>query len=64
MRDFGSTNQTFVNGRAVFGSWVRPTLSDNTTYLLYDGTTLKLEPGNTWIMMMPSKQDIKIRYAG
>ena len=54
----------FVNGRAVFGSWVRPTLADTTTYLLYDGTTLKLEPGNTWIMMMPSKQDIKIRYAG
>ena len=54
----------FVNGRAVFGSWSRPTLADTTSYLLYDGTPLKLEPGNTWIMMMPSKQDLKIRYAG
>jgi len=52
----------FVNGRAVFGTWSRPTLEDTTTYLLYDGTTLRLEPGNTWIMMMPSKQDLKIRY--
>ena len=54
----------FVNGRAVFGSWSRPTLEDTTTYLLYDGSTLRLEPGNTWIMMMPSTRDIKIRYAG
>lgn len=54
----------FVNGRAVFGSWTRPTLADATSYLLYDGTPLRLEPGNTWIMMMPSKQDIKIRYVG
>lgn len=52
----------FVNGRAVFGTWSRPTLEDTTTYLLYDGTTLRLEPGNTWILMMPSKQDLKIRY--
>ncbi|MBA4347870.1 MAG: hypothetical protein C0413_03360, partial [Clostridiales bacterium] len=43
----------FINGRAVFGTWNRPTLADSTTYLLYDGTTLRLEPGNTWIMMMP-----------
>lgn len=54
----------FVNGRAVFGSWSRPTLEDSTSYLLYDGTILRLEPGNTWIMMMPSTRDIKIRYAG
>lgn len=53
----------FVNGRAVFGSWSRPTLADTTTYLLYDGSTLRLEPGNTWIMMMPSTREIKIRYA-
>ena len=52
----------FVNGRAVFGSWSRPTLADTTSYLLYDGTELRLEPGNTWIMMMPSTKDIKIRY--
>lgn len=54
----------FVNGRAVFGTWSRPELSDATSYLLYDGTPLRLEPGNTWIMMMPSTKDIKIRYVG
>ena len=54
----------FVNGRAVFGSWSRPTLSDPTSYTLYDGTILRLEPGNTWIMMMPSTRDIKVRYVG
>lgn len=54
----------FVNGRAVFGSWSRPTLDDPTAYKLYDGTILRLEPGNTWIMMMPSTREIKIRYVG
>ena len=53
----------FVNGRAVFGSWSRPKMTDTTSYLLYDGSTLRLEPGNTWIMMMPSTREIKIRYA-
>ncbi len=52
----------FINGRAVFGNWSRPTLDDPTSYTLYDGTILRLEPGNTWIMMMPSTREIKIRY--
>ena len=54
----------FVNGRAVFGSWSRPTLNDPTSYTLYDGTILRLEPGNTWIMMMPSTRQIKAIYVG
>jgi hypothetical protein len=54
----------FVNGRAVFGSWSRPTLNDPTSYTLYDGTVLRLEPGNTWIMMMPSTRQIKAIYVG
>ena len=54
----------FVNGRTVSGKWSRPTLSDPTTYLLYDGSILRLEPGTTWIMMMPNMGDIKVRYAG
>ena len=53
-----------INGRAVFGSWSRPTLADTTSYTLYDGTILRLEPGNTWIMMMPSTREIKVSYAG
>ena len=54
----------FVNGRTVTGKWKRPTLEDPTTYVLYDGTVLRLEPGNTWIMMMPNQGDIRVRYAG
>ena len=54
----------FINGRAVFGNWSRPTLSDPTSYTLYDGTILRLEPGNTWIMMMPSTRQIKAIYVG
>ncbi|MDD4311501.1 MAG: DUF3048 domain-containing protein [Eubacteriales bacterium] len=54
----------FINGRAVFGSWSRPQLSDPTTYTLYDGTIVRLEPGNTWIMMMPSTRQIKTLYVG
>lgn len=54
----------FVNGRAVSGKWSRPSLGEPTTYKLYDGTLLRLEPGSTWIMMMPNKNEIKIRYAG
>jgi hypothetical protein len=54
----------FVNGRAVPGRWSRPSLSEPTTYKLYDGTLLRLEPGSTWIMMMPSLNKVKIHYAG
>ena len=54
----------FINGRAVFGNWSRPTLSDPTSYTIYDGTILRLEPGNTWIMMMPSTRQIKAIYVG
>ena len=53
-----------VNGRAVFGSWSRPSLGEPTSYLLYDGSPLRLEPGSTWIMMMPTSNKIKIRYTG
>ena len=54
----------FVNGRTVTGKWKRPSVSEPTSYVLYDGTVLRLEPGNTWIMMMPNLGDIKVRYTG
>ncbi|MEZ4508579.1 MAG: DUF3048 domain-containing protein [Eubacteriales bacterium] len=52
----------FVNGRVVPGRWSRPSLSEPTTYKIYDGSLLRLEPGTTWIMMMPSLNEVKIRY--
>ncbi len=54
----------FINGQYIIGSWSRPTLDDITTYMLYDGTTIRLEPGNTWIEMMPTNHDIRIVNAG
>jgi len=53
----------FVNGRVVPGRWSRPSPSESTTYKIYDGTLLRLEPGTTWIMMMPSLNEVKIRYS-
>lgn len=51
----------FINGQHVSGSWSRPTLDDVTIYTLYDGTTIRLEPGNTWIEMMPASHAISVR---
>lgn len=54
----------FINGQYIIGSWSRPTLDDVTTYKLYDGSIIRLEPGNTWIEMMPTNHDIRIVNAG
>lgn len=53
----------FINGRHVTGTWSRPSLEEPTTYQLYDGSIIRLEPGNTWIEMMPNTRTIKIRYS-
>ncbi len=50
----------FINGQYIIGSWSRPTPDDVTTYKLYDGTLIRLQPGNTWIEMMPTNHDIRI----
>ena len=52
----------FINGWHVSGTWSRPSLGEPTTYKLYDGSIIRLEPGNTWIEMMPNTRTIKIRY--
>jgi len=54
----------FINGRAISGSWSRSSLGEQTVYKLYDGTIVRLEPGTTWIMMMPSTHEIKVHYTG
>jgi hypothetical protein len=51
----------FINGQHVIGTWSRPTIDDTTTYQLYDGTIIRLEPGNTWIEMMPVSHKISVR---
>jgi len=54
----------FINGQVIIGSWSRPTIDDVTTYKAYDGSIVRLEPGNTWIEMTPISKAIKIRYLG
>lgn len=53
----------FINGRYITGTWSRASEDEPTTYRLYDGTVVRLEPGNTWIEMMPSSKQAKIRYS-
>ena len=53
----------FINGRHISGIWSRPSLDEPTTYKLYDGSIIRLEPGNTWIEMMPNTRTIKVRYS-
>lgn len=53
----------FINGRHITGVWSRPSLDEPTTYKLYDGSIIRLEPGNTWIEMMPNTRTIKVRYS-
>ena len=48
----------FINGQHVSGTWSRPTLDDFTSYMLEDGSTVVLEPGNTFIAMHPDNVSI------
>lgn len=52
----------FVGGRYFSGVWRRGSVDDHTTYLLTDGTPLRLETGSTWIAIHPTDREIKIRY--
>lgn len=57
----GGKCEYFINGRHLTGTWSRPTVDDATIYLLDDGSTVTLEPGNTWIAMHPA--DIPVTFS-
>jgi hypothetical protein len=42
------------DGRVVVGRWERPSLEDLTTFVAKDGTEIPLEPGRTWVELLPS----------
>jgi hypothetical protein len=42
------------NGVAVTGTWKRAALGDPTSLLAADGSTIALEPGQTWVEIVPS----------
>ena len=54
----------FINGQYISGHWSRPARDQATAYTLYDGTPVRLEPGTTWIELMPTNREMKIRNEG
>jgi len=41
------------NGEEITGTWQRSSLSDATSLLASNGTTIPLDPGNTWVEIVP-----------
>ncbi len=50
----------FTNGKAVKINWSKPTRSDKTVYTLENGEELKLNPGNTYIQIMPLYNELSV----
>jgi len=42
------------NGVAVTGTWKRASLNDPTTLTASNGSTIALQPGQTWVEIVPS----------
>jgi hypothetical protein len=46
--------EVFRNGEEISGTWQRAALSDPTRLVAADGSTIALQPGKTWIELVPS----------
>jgi hypothetical protein len=44
----------FRNGVEISGTWERAALSDTTSLVAADGSTIALDPGETWVELVPS----------
>ncbi|HVC71259.1 MAG TPA: DUF3048 domain-containing protein [Acidimicrobiales bacterium] len=44
----------FRNGEEITGSWQRAALGDTTKLVASDGSTIALQPGKTWVELVPS----------
>jgi hypothetical protein len=44
----------FRNGEEITGTWSRAALGDTTSLLAADGSTIALDPGKTWVELVPS----------
>jgi hypothetical protein len=44
----------FRDGKEISGTWQRAALSDSTSLVAADGSTIALHPGQTWIEIVPS----------
>jgi hypothetical protein len=46
--------QVYRNGEVISGTWQRSSLSDATSLLAADGSTIALDPGKTWVELVPT----------
>jgi hypothetical protein len=46
--------KVFRNGEEISGTWQRAALSDTTSLLAANGSTIELDPGKTWIELVPT----------
>lgn len=58
----GSGEAWFLsNGQLVKGRWSRPNDSDMTTYTDSSGAVMKLQPGKTWMTLIPEGTSVGVR---
>ncbi|CAN5851366.1 DUF3048 domain-containing protein [soil metagenome] len=58
----GSGEATVLRGgRAVTGTWSRPSLNDNTTFTDGSGETIEFAPGNTFIHLVPQERPVTVQ---
>jgi hypothetical protein len=46
--------QVYRNGELITGTWQRASLSDTTSLVGADGSTIALDPGKTWVELVPT----------
>jgi hypothetical protein len=49
-----------TRGQVIQGTWRRPSLTSQTSYLTPSGQPITLAPGNTWVELMPSSQRVTV----
>ncbi len=49
----------FRNGRMIVGRWERPSLKDVTTFVTKAGAEIALEPGVTWVELLPDTLQVQ-----
>jgi len=54
------TGYYVTNGKVIDINWSKPSRTEKTTYTTKDGKELVLNPGNTFVQIVPSKSTITI----
>jgi hypothetical protein len=50
----------FRNGAVVTGTWVRPSLNDDTRFINAAGHSIPLQPGVTWVELVPTTVSVTV----